>query len=129
MEEEFEYLSKLSNEITITIPAKDFEFMKLLYHYIPHDKSSFSNFVLLAAKRGLAPVLWEAPDYVQARLFLLLLDKDPYVDRAELERETGLPNAKPPRFPLKDWKSPRIWHMDWYSQFGSWYGFTPRWKR
>jgi hypothetical protein len=129
MEEEFLYLSKIQDSVTIQIPQKDFEVMKILYHYIPRESISFSDFVFLAAKKGLSAALWEAPDHVQARLWLATVDKDPYVSHLELEKATGMPNVKAPRFPMKEWKSPRLWHINWYTEFWTWWLFTPRWKR
>lgn len=129
MDEEFKYLEKIQDTVTITIPSKDFEVMKLLYHYAPHKSGSFSDFVFLAAKKGMNPLLWEAPDFVQARLWLATMDKDPYIPTSLLSSSTGLPNAKSPRFPIKEWKSPHIWHISWYTEFWSWWSFTPRWKR
>jgi hypothetical protein len=129
LDEEFKYLEKVQDTVTIKIPRKDFEVIKLLYHYAPHKSESFSDFVFLAAKKGLHTLLWEAPDFVQARLWLATIDKDPYVPSSLLYGATGLPDTKPPRFPLKAWKSPNIWHINWYTDFYSWWFFTPRWKR
>lgn len=103
--------------------------MKLLYHFAPHRSGSFSDFVFLAAKKGLSTLLWEAPDSVQARLWLATMDRDPYVSLPLLTSSTGLPNAKAPRFPIKEWKSPHIWHINWYTEYWTWWSFTPRWKR
>ena len=129
MEEEFKYLNQIDDVVTIHIPRKDLEVMKLLYHFVPHRKGSFSDFVFLAAKKGMNSIIWESPDQVQARLWLATIDKDPYIPNSELESTTGMPDGKPPRFPLKEWKSPRMWQVDWYIDFWTWWSFTPRWKR
>ena len=129
MEEEFKYLESIGEEVTIRIPKKDLEFMKILYHHIPHGKSGFPNFILLAAQKGLAPFLWEAPNHVQAQLYLLMTGKDPYVSWDEIRRESGMPETKPPKFPIKEWKSPNIWHINLDNSFWTWWGFTPRWKK
>jgi hypothetical protein len=131
MEEEFKYLEKIGNEVTISIPEKDLIYLKIMYHSTPHVREGFGQFILLAAKHGLRPIMWDdAPDYVQAQIFLAMSGEDPFVSREELAKKTGMPLfRKPPKFPLKDWKSPTIWHINWDLFKFSWFVVTPRWKR
>jgi len=133
MEEEFKYLEKIGNEVTISIPEKDLIYLKIMYHSTPHVREGFGQFILLAAKHGLRPIMWDdAPDHVQAQIYLAMSGEDPFVSREELAKKTGMPLvSKPPRFPIKDWKSPKIWHMNWdIPNWGwSWFAITPRWKK
>jgi hypothetical protein len=133
MEEEFKYLEKIGPQVTITIPEKDLIYFKIMYHSIPHIREGFGQFILLAAKHGLRPIMWEdAPDDVQARIYLAMGGSDPFINRAELIKQTGMPaERKAPKFPLKDWKSPAIWHMNWdIPQWGwAWFSILPRWKK
>ena len=131
MEEEFNYLNKIGNEVSITIPEKDLVFLKIMYDSIPHERNGFGQFILLAAKKGLSNVMWdEAPDDVQARIYLAMAGEDPFVSIKELVEKTGMPmRTKPPKFNLREWKSPLIWHIEWGTKYWSWYAITPRWKR
>lgn len=132
MEEEYKHLERIGNEVTITIEEKDLVYFKIMYDAVPHNRAGFGDFILLAAKHGLRPIMWESPDWVQAQIYLAMQGFDPFVSREETIEKTGMPvNPKPPRFPLKEWKSPHIWHIDWRipSWGWAWSSITPRWKR
>ena len=130
--EEFNYLEKIGNEVTISIPEKDLVYFKIMYDAIPHNREGFSNFILLAAKHGLNPMMWEAPDSTQARIYLAMQGENPFVSHEELVKKTGMPAvAKAPKFNLREWKSPNVWNTDWrIPTWGwAWFSITPRWKR
>jgi hypothetical protein len=132
MEEEFKFLENIGNEVTITIPEKDLVFFKIMYASIPHRREGFGQFLLLAAKHGLSPIMWEAPNWTQAQIYLAMQGEDPFVSPEELIKKSGMPTeSKPPKIVLRDWKSPMVWHIDWTvpSWGWSWYGITPRWKK
>ena len=132
MEEEYKHLERIGNEVTISISDKDLVIFKILYASIPRDPMNFDEFILLAAKYGLRPAMWEAPNSVQAQIYLAMQGMDPFVSTEELIQKSGMPtDVRAPKFNLKEWKSPLRWHMNWRSPnwvFG-WAWITPRWKR
>lgn len=128
------YNYRVSNplrEVTLTLSESDFRALTLWHVEATNNSvpSDFGTFILYQAKTYLQNKIYEAPEYFQASLMMLVRDKDPFASAAEIETATG--------FSIKQWKrgifKNKPSQIAWtYIGLGAplgWGFFKPGWKK
>ena len=130
--EEYKYrIDNSPRQVTLTLSEKDFRALTLWYVSATNSSvpSEFGTFIMYQAISHLQYKIEETPQYFQAKMMMLVRDKDPFASDTEIEQVTGY-SFRPQKRGLFTVKpSLIVWKNLLLGTPLGWHVFRPGWKK
>jgi hypothetical protein len=130
--EEYKYrIDNSPREVTLTLSEKDFRALTLWYVSATNSSvpSDFGTFIMYQAISLLQNKIDETPQDFQAKMMMLVRDKDPFASDTEIEQVTGYSFRPQKRGIFTVKPSLIVWKNLLLGTPLGWHVFKPGWKK
>jgi hypothetical protein len=130
--EEYKYrIDNSPREVTLTLSEKDFRALTLWHVSATNSSvpSDFGTFIKYQAIRHLQNKIDETPQSFQAKMMMLVRDKDPFASDTEIEQVTGYSFRPQKRGIFTVKPSLIVWKNLLLGTPLGWHVFKPGWKK